>query len=169
MEVVIYKIFPLYKDNFYWETKITSFSVSRFLLFSETCLGSSSLVSSMFIWSNIWSAKIIGAALSTNSFLPGCMLKWLYIRFLFIQSSVAFLGSVILKKHLPCHSSCGIGHLYAWQVGILINVRVDCEIMKCIQHQQQITNKFTICVTESLVCIKLFTSQNQKLINSFKS
>ena len=55
--------------------------------------------------------------------------------------------------------------LYAWQVGILINVNVNCEVMKCNKHQQQITNKlYNWNKKLSLICIALFTSQNQKLI-----
>ena len=34
-------------------------------------------------------------------------------------------------------------------LGILINVNVNCEIMKCNKHQQQITNKLIICITET--------------------
>ena len=40
-------------------------------------------------------------------------------------------------------------HLYAWQVGILINVSVKCEIIKCDKHLQQVTNKLIICITET--------------------
>ena len=40
-------------------------------------------------------------------------------------------------------------HLYAWQAGILINVNVNCEMIKCNKHQQQITNKLIICITET--------------------
>ena len=40
-------------------------------------------------------------------------------------------------------------HLYAWQVGILIDVNVKCEIIKCDKHQQQVTNKLIICITET--------------------
>ena len=119
MEDVIDKIFPLYKKNFYRETKLTcwwSFPASRFLLFSETCLVSNTLVPSMFIWSNIWWAKFVGTAPSTNSFFPGCILKCAYIRILFIQS------------------------LWKWS-----------------SHKTEFL----------VVCIALFTSQNQKLIKFF--
>ena len=34
-------------------------------------------------------------------------------------------------------------------LGILINVNVNCEIMRCNKHQQQITNKLIICITET--------------------
>ena len=64
--------------------------------------------------------------------------------------SVVFLGSGILKKLLPfVVLPVVFVHLYAWQVGILINVNVNCEIMKCNKHQQQITYKRVICITET--------------------
>ena len=40
-------------------------------------------------------------------------------------------------------------HLYAWQVGILINASVKCEIIKCDKHLQQVTKKLIICITET--------------------
>ena len=188
LDDVTYKIFPLYKKNFYWETKLTcwwSFSASPFLLLSETCPVSNTLVPSMFTGPNIWWAKIVGTTPSTNSFFLGCLLKCSYIRFLFIQSlwkwfshktefllnlnvfmscpililcshcyahfrCVAFLGSGILKKLLRFVVFPVVFlHLHAWQVGIPINVNVNCEIMKCNKHQQQTANKLIICITQT--------------------
>ena len=33
--------------------------------------------------------------------------------------------------------------------GVLINVNVNCEIMKYNKHQQQVANKLIICITET--------------------
>ena len=64
--------------------------------------------------------------------------------------SVVFLGSGILKKLLPfVVLPVVFVHLYARQVSILVNVNVNCEIMKCNKHQQQITNKLIICINEA--------------------
>ena len=85
--------------------------------------------------------------------------------------SVAFLGSGILIKLLNfVVFPVVFVHLYAWQVDILINVNVNCEIMKWNEHQQQIANKLIICITEkkSVACTAPFASQNQKLIKILK-
>ena len=83
--------------------------------------------------------------------------------------SVAFLGSGILKKLLLfVVFTVVFVHLYAWQVGILINVNVNCEIMKCNKHQQQITNLQSVWLKQKFNLVSRCTSQNQTLIKFLK-
>ena len=52
--------------------------------------------------------------------------------------------------------------------GILINVNVNCEIMKCNKHQQQITNLQSVWLKQKFNLVSRCTSQNQTLIKFLK-
>ena len=96
-----------------------------------------------------WSSHKTEFLLNLNVFMS-CPIPILGSHCCALFRSVVFLGSGILKKLLPfVVLPVAFVHFYAWQVGILVNVNVNCEIMKCNKHQQQITNKLIICITET--------------------
>ena len=96
-----------------------------------------------------WSSHKTEFLLNLNVFMS-CPILILCSHCCALFRSVTFLGSGILKKLLPfVVLPVVFVHLYAWQVGILINANINCEIMKCDTHQHQITNKLITCITEA--------------------